>query len=506
MAANGCISSVFRRLPAFYMASEVKNFYEFGNFRFDAGQLQLEHDGQNVKLPPKSLQTLRVLIEQRGKTVTRENLLEEIWAESFVEDANLTVAVSTLRKTLAQYEKDEKFIQTVPHRGYRFVADAREKIKISEQPIFLERRALEQITIEETSDAPKTKSFSGKYAVPLAALVLMATVGAFAIWQQRGKSFAANLTANQAALGAYQKGDALLQKRDPSCRSISYFEEAVNDDANFAEAFAKLAEAQAMCGVKEGAEENVARAIELNPNSSEAYAADGFIRMFRHWDWQNAENSLRRAVALDPNSATAHHWLGVNLSIRGRFGEAVSEIARASEIEPNSPLYFADMGQVQYFIHDYDNAAESCRQSLALDPGFFFATQYLRDIYLKTDDKRALKYELENLRNLHCPPESLEIARQKLERGGFKDYWQYLLDVSLRDKSKPEFRFVNREGIANIYVALGDRENALLWLDKAVDFADRSFYLPYINVDPRYDGLRDDARFKAILQKMNLGN
>ncbi len=120
------------------MASEIKKFYEFGEFRFDAQKLRLEHNGEAVSLPPKSLETLKLLLEQRGKMVSRENLMDELWAESYVEEANLTVTVSRLRKAFSAYNKDETFIQTVPRRGYRFVADAQEKIEIVEQPIIIE--------------------------------------------------------------------------------------------------------------------------------------------------------------------------------------------------------------------------------------------------------------------------------------------------------------------------------------------------------------------------------
>ena len=278
-----------------------------------------------MKIPPKSLETLKFLLEQRGTTVTREKLLEKVWAESFVEDANLTVAVSTLRKTLAIYEADETYIQTVPNVGYRFVADAEEKIEFADNSIIFGRHALEQLTVEENSNPQKTKNYLRIYAVLFAAPVLLLLIAAF-VWHGREKSFGANLTENQSAFDAYQKGDALLKKRRQPCESISYFQEAVAHDANFAKAFANLAAAQAMCGVKGEAEENVARAIALDPNLSPAHATDGFIRMFRHWDWAGAEVSLRRAVALDPNSAQAHHWLGVYLSIQGRFSEAIGEM------------------------------------------------------------------------------------------------------------------------------------------------------------------------------------
>ena len=254
------------------MANEVKKIYEFGNFRFNAQCLQLEHAGHFVKIPPKSLETLKILLERRGKTVTRENLLENVWADSFVEDANLTVAVSTLRKTLAVYEANETYIQTVPHVDYRFVAEAEEKFEFADDAVIFERHALEQFTVEESSKPQKTKNYSRIYAVLLVAPILLMLTAAL-VWQKREKSFGANLMENQKAFDAYQTGDARLKKRQV-CESISYFREAIAFDANFAEAFANLAAAQAMCDVKGEAEENVAQAIALDPNLSTAHATD----------------------------------------------------------------------------------------------------------------------------------------------------------------------------------------------------------------------------------------
>lgn len=492
------------------MASEDKKIYEFGNFRFDAECLQLEHAEQYVKIPPKSLEALKVLLEQRGKIVTRENLLEKIWGNSFVEDANLTVAVSTLRKTLAVYEAYETYIQTVPHVGYRFVPETDEKLELANDSIIFERHELEQVIVEDNSNAQKTKNHSKIYAVFLAATILLMLIAAF-VWQGREKSFGANLTENVQAFNAYQKGDALLKKRQV-CESISYFQEATAYDANFAEAFASLAAAQAMCGVTGEIEENVGRAIALDPNLALAHATNGFIRMFLYWDWQKAENSLRLAIALDPNSAHARHWLGVYLSVRGRFDEAIGEMLRAIEIEPDSPLYLADLGQIYYFRHDYDRAAYYCRKALALDPDNFFATQHLRDIYLmRGDDANAMKFELERGRNLGSPPDSITATKERFEREGLKNYWQKSLDYELLlwngNGVKPESRSAAAYTIASYYNELGDRENTLEWLTESVENSSEGkhvFYLPYLNVDPRYDWLRDERRFQAMLQKMSL--
>lgn len=494
------------------MASEIKKFYKFGDFNFDIQNLHLEHAGEAVRLPPKSLKTLLILLEKRGETVTRESLLENIWAESFVEDANLTVVVSTLRKTLSIYESEGKFIETVPCRGYRFAADAEEKIEIVKQPIVIERHAVEQVTIENATMT------GGKFPAALyllfAFLGLILATGAFAVWQGGGgggeKVSVVNLSGNPAASEAFLKGDAMLQKRQV-CESIPYFREAVSKDENFARAYSSLAAGLAMCEFTNETDEAIAKALALDTNLAEAHATDGFIKMFRHWDWENAEIALRRAVALDPNSVKAHHWLGVLLSIRGRLREAEGELRLAIEIEPNSPLYHADLCQIHYFEIDANRAITECQKAEELDPDFLFTPHYLRDIYLLAgDEQKAWAYEAKDLSNARYPTESIKQAEEVFRREGFKKLYESRIGFFLEHLKNGNADAPNHLhytlSLADNYALLRDRENALYWLEQSFEGKKRvyPFGVAYLGVDPHYAFLRGDARFQAILQKINL--
>jgi DNA-binding winged helix-turn-helix (wHTH) protein/Tfp pilus assembly protein PilF len=484
------------------MASELKKIYEFGGFRFDAQMLRLEYDGDLVQLPPKSLETLKILLEEKGELITRENLLDKVWAESFVEDANLTVAVSTLRKTLAACNGGETFIQTVPRRGYRFVGDAQETIKISEQPIVVERRAVEHLTIEQTSPSRVYKA--------IALICLIAGGIALAVWFGRNNTALSAQNVNPAAKEAFQKGDALMQKRLTVCDSISYFREAIAKDEKFASANANLAAALVMCNDSNNeADALVAHALALDSNSVEAHATDGFIKMFVHWDWDEAEAALRRAVLLDPNSAKAHHWLGVLLSIRGRSLEAKSEMARAIEITPESPLYRADLCQIYYFEGNVARAITECQKALELDPNFTFTPEYLRDVYLLAgDEQKAWEYEAKHLLIWQYPPETIKDKEKIFKREGFKGFYEGAVRHHLEQIKNVEAknRHYHAFGLAVNYAMLGDRENALYWFEQSFDGEKRvyPFGTAYLGVEPRFAFLRDDARFQAILRKMNL--
>src|SRR5438094_3327018 len=130
------------------MPSAVRHFYEFGQFRLDADKRRLLREGQLVPLSPKAVEALFVLVRNPGKPLEREVLMQAVWADSFVEDANLTVAISHLRKALGQNNEAAEYIETVPRVGYRFVADVRE-IREEPAPLIVEKRTLSRTVIEE---------------------------------------------------------------------------------------------------------------------------------------------------------------------------------------------------------------------------------------------------------------------------------------------------------------------------------------------------------------------
>src|SRR5688500_12385331 len=107
------------------MFDDMKRFYEFEGFRLDAETPSLWRDGDLVPIFPKALDILVLLVKKRGAVVSREELLETIRQDTFVEESNVTYTVSLLRKTLDENDKS-RFIQTIPKRGYRFSADVRE--------------------------------------------------------------------------------------------------------------------------------------------------------------------------------------------------------------------------------------------------------------------------------------------------------------------------------------------------------------------------------------------
>ena len=108
--------------------------YEFGPYRFDASQL-LFRSGQLIALPPKATQTLKILVENHGRLVEKDDLMKEVWPDTFVEESNLTLQISALRKVLQEGSGNGSYIETVPRRGYRFVAKVVELPTADSQPL-----------------------------------------------------------------------------------------------------------------------------------------------------------------------------------------------------------------------------------------------------------------------------------------------------------------------------------------------------------------------------------
>src|SRR5437868_14143900 len=120
------------------MPQRSRHLYDFGPFRLDPERHRLMRNGEAVHLSPKSIDALVVLVQNAGKLLERETLMQAVWADTFVEDANLTVAISHLRKALGQNGETAEYIETVPRVGYRFVADVRE-VRVKPAPLVVEK-------------------------------------------------------------------------------------------------------------------------------------------------------------------------------------------------------------------------------------------------------------------------------------------------------------------------------------------------------------------------------
>ncbi len=315
-------------------------------------------------------------------------------------------------------------------------------------------------------------------------------------------------TDNADAYQLYVKGRYQWNKRNSSgMTDAEYnFRRAIEKDPNFALAYVGLADRLfTLQPAHQEAYSAVYKAIEIDPNLGEAYATLGFVKMFHEWDWQQAEENFKRAIELNPGYGTAHQWYATLLAITGRVEEAKQEMRRALEIDPQSANFLADMGQMHYFAREYEEAETYCRKALEITPDFIFAHQYLFDIYVKTGrNEEAFEAFVKWARSFSADPKyangwaayEAKLRAQYLQ-SGMNGLLRLQIDGEMHMGAVAAYY-----QIARYYALLGDKQQALPWLEKSVE--NKVFLLSFVNADPIFDGLRSEPRYQEILRKMNL--
>src|SRR5437762_14364599 len=140
------------------MPRDLKHFYDFGSYSVDASERLLLQGDEVVPLTPKAFEMLLVLLESSGHVLTKEELMKRVWPDTIVEEANLSHNIYKLREALGEGRNGEKFIETVPRRGYRFVAKVTEVRDAEVEMLVAERTRASIVIEEETSDPPATRA------------------------------------------------------------------------------------------------------------------------------------------------------------------------------------------------------------------------------------------------------------------------------------------------------------------------------------------------------------
>lgn len=306
--------------------------------------------------------------------------------------------------------------------------------------------------------------------------------------------------ADPEALELYLKG---LQTRSKDWmdhqQAIGYFVQAIAIDSGFAPAHAGLAIQYALQGgfdILPGGEAKARqfadKALSLDPSLSEPYIAIGLVRELIDWDWTGAEEAFRRAIELNPGNAFAYHELGQLLMRLGRFQEALAMSKRALYLSPLSARYQFGVGAVYLYSGRYDQAIAEFKRALELDPST--GTMYLSAAYWQTGMyEEALKLWEADGKSEAGRVKYYALTGEREKALAVLEHWKKrwaLGDVDLDLLSN----------LASIYADLGDKEQALDWLERA--YRMHSGGLVWVKVDPDFYSLHDQPRFQALLEKM----
>ena len=321
---------------------------------------------------------------------------------------------------------------------------------------------------------------------------------------------AARPTENTEAHQLYLKGRFFWNKRTGNDlkKSIDYFQQAAATDPNYALAYAGVADAYVFLpGYTAGAPQDcypkamaaAKKALELDDSLAEAHTTLALARWYYDFDSSQANREFQRAIELNPNYATGHQQYGNNtLSALGRFNEAIAEGKRAVELDPLSLVINADLGMNYYYARRYDEAITQLRKTLEMDAGYYYAHVNLGQVFAA---KRAFDQaiaEYQKARALNDDPFVLGLLGHAYASSGNKTEALKLLD-QLKEISSQ--RYVSVYTFAIVYLALGDKEEALRWLERC--YQDRAGAdIGWIRVDSLLDPLRGDPRFEALAEKI----
>jgi TolB-like protein/DNA-binding winged helix-turn-helix (wHTH) protein/Tfp pilus assembly protein PilF len=291
-------------------------------------------------------------------------------------------------------------------------------------------------------------------------------------------------------------------------QAIEYFQQAISKDPNYAPAYAGLADCYALIGGYSTAPQTefmpkaraaALRALQINDGLAQAHTALALIVQNYDWDWEASEREYRRAIELDPNYATAHHWYAEHLSWLGRFDEASHESERARQLDPLSLIIVADHAEILYISRQYDRAIEELRAVREMEPNFPRAGLLVNALVEKGLFEDALA----------------ETARERRAFGDGPWLWETLAYVYGRSRKQKQGRHAIHEleqlnqrqridpaSIAWGYVALGDKDRAFSWMEKA--YAQHSNVLHTLKVEPGFDPVRNDPRFQDLLRRVGL--
>jgi serine/threonine-protein kinase len=313
---------------------------------------------------------------------------------------------------------------------------------------------------------------------------------------------------NPVAHEAYLKGRYHWNKGGPQERKMAkeYFEQALSVDPNYAPAYAGLADyfwATSDLPPQDSipkARQYVLKALQLDNTLAHAHASLGAIRFFGDWDWALAEKEFKTALELNPNDAEAHQMYSAYLASLERFDEALWQVQRAQELDPFSLLTGVSLGWTLYFARRYDQAIEECQKALELDQNSAGAHDCLGQSYRIQGkyDQAIAETRLAASLSAGDPARDAGLACAYAAAGMTNNAQTLLRDLRLRAKTT----YLSRYLLASVSSCIDQPDDAFAALEQAYGMRDPD--LTSLKVDPVFDHLSSDPRFKNLLQRVGL--
>lgn len=526
-----------------------QRWVQFGPYRADLRARELSKHGNRLKVQSRPFEILAMLLERPGDVVTREEIRGQLWPDgTFVDfDSNISSAVRKLRETLCDSAAEPRYIETVGRVGYRFIAQAEfadpgrgpavvppaaapslvqssatsnsaASVSLIENPTELEGAVETDHASAATQKDPGYTQWLRSHGLALASVVLVGIVvpviGASRHWLTRVTAAQATASSSRSAKEAaaeYTMGRELWSRRgeDNLKAAVEHFRLAIEKRPNYGVAYSGMSDAYIVlpfysrvtqAEVYPKAKAAALKAIELAPQSAEAYTSLAYVKLYIDWDFRGAEEEFRIALRQNPNYATALQWHAEYLSLIGHYDEAISEIRRGIELMPDSPVMHHNAGQIYQAARRYDEAIAEYSIALRLDPTFATSRTFMGLAYKRKGmSDKAMELDLENVSALGDPTQIAVIRRltDSYRANGFAGYLREVIAVELEDNpDRDAYR------IAHCYALLGEKDLAFQYLDRSYQLHQSD--LLSMNVDPELDSLRSDPRFLSLRRKVGL--
>ena len=291
-------------------------------------------------------------------------------------------------------------------------------------------------------------------------------------------------------------------------KAVEYFTSAINQDPNFALAYAGLADCYTAivdpgyivpAETAEKARPAILKALELDQRLAEAHAAYGTI-LLKDWSWDASEAEFKKAIELNPSYPIARLWYSLLLSAEGRLEEALAESKMALELDPLAPMMSHNLGFRLCDLGRYDEAIEYFKRSLAIEPNFLYAWLGLAAAYnMKREFDKAIDLLEKWGQVFPSKAEAIVTFAIVQARAGKKDKALNTLDSAMKLQASAK---IPASRVAIVFAALDDEDRTLDWLERALTEHDPG--IAHIKALPFYKKFRSNPRFLEILKKMGL--
>jgi TolB-like protein/DNA-binding winged helix-turn-helix (wHTH) protein/Tfp pilus assembly protein PilF len=311
---------------------------------------------------------------------------------------------------------------------------------------------------------------------------------------------------NPQAYESFLKGRYFWNKRTPDSLKVAlaYFNQAIEEDPTYAQAYSGLADTYALLGdwqygvmtPKEAlpkAKAAAIKALQLDSTLSEAHNSLAFSF---DWDLESAGKEFQRAIELNPGYATAHHWYAWHLSLLGQYDQAIEEMRKAKNLDPLSLIINADLAELLVIAHFYDESIIQSRKTIEMDPNFALAHNQLAQAYLQKHMNGEAIAELQKAVELSagCPTCIANLARAYAASGRTSDAVKLLSEL----KNHSNGGYSDAAEVSMVYAALGDKDQAMHWLE--IGYEQR--FNPGVLQRPGFDPLRSDPRFQDLVRRI----